>query len=900
LLRWAARAGIPDPLRDDVRYLGKSLGIILREAGGPELLYDVEQLRALAIKAYGDDGDSDALEEAAQLVESFSLERADQVARAFTAYFHLVNLAEEYHRAQALGSQEPTVKDTDILEADSKSIDLIHESIPFAFRQLAAEIGPEAALERVNELEFHPVMTAHPTEARRRAISRAIRRITDLLQSRNQMHPTGTALAELNRTILAEIDILWRTSPLRVTKPTPIDEVKSLMGVFEQTLFQTFATVYRRLDDFLLGDVAGWDKPLAPAFVRLGSWIGADRDGNPFVTAQITKEASVLASEQVLTALSKHCREIARKLTVSDDDAPPSAPLRALHTKLRQMVPDAVRIVDQEAVGETHRATLSMIAARIDATIKRDADVGYRWAENLVSDLRVVQDSLVEADAPRTAYGQLQRLIWQVETFGFHMVEMEFRQHSQVHEAALAEIKEKGAFAADLSPMTVEVLDTFRALGAIQNRLGLRAARRFIVSFTQSAQHLADVYELAEYAFPDPEDRPTIAAIPLFETLADLQNAVPILDQMIEIPQVKARMAENGRRLEVMLGYSDSSKDVGPVAATLALDTAQSEIAAWADRNNIKVTLFHGRGGSLGRGGGPANRAVMAQPPGTVDGRFKLTEQGEIILARYGDPTIAARHIEQVAAAILLAGAPSIEARNANATAKYRELARALADASRIAFHDLVRAEGFAPWFAQVTPLEELGMLDLGSRPAKRGLSVNSLDDLRAIPWVFAWSQARLNLAGWYGLGTALRDFANSHPDGLQVLQAAFQEWPLFNTMIENAEMSLAKTDERIAERYLALGDRPDLTAKVLEELRLTREWVLKVTGDNFLLEHRPVLAMAVQLREPYIDALSLLQVRALRVLRTSPDLSDDERKAWQRLLLLSVNGVAAGLQNTG
>lgn len=302
----------------------------------------------------------------------------------------------------------------------------------------------------------------------------------------------------------------------------------------------------------------------------------------------------------------------------------------------------------------------------------------------------------------------------------------------------------------------------------------------------------------------------------------------------------------------------------------------------------------------MGRGGGPANRAILAQPPQTVDGRFKLTEQGEVILARYGDPTIASRHIEQVAAAILLAGAPSIEARNAAATEKYADLATALDTSSRAQFHRLVRSEGFAPWFAQVTPLDELGMLSLGSRPAKRGLSVNSLEDLRAIPWVFSWSQARINLAGWYGLGTALRDFAESHPDGLAILQDAFREWPLFNTLVDNVEMSLAKTDERVAERYLALGDRPELAQQVMDELRLTREWVLKVTGDAWPLEHRPVLARAVGLRAPYIDALSLLQVRALRALRTQPDLTDAERQAWQHLLLLTVNGISAGLQNTG
>ena len=891
-LRIVAPQEMSTSLRDDVRHLGGRLGIILREAGGQDLLDDVEKLRALTIKAYGNDDDA-ALDEAVQLVDSFSLERADQVARAFTVYFHLVNLAEEYHRAQALLRQDI---DVDGVEGP----DYVEESIPAAFKQLADEIGREEAMQRLQEMEFRPVLTAHPTEARRRSVSRATRRITELLAHRDQVRPAGTDRHELERTLLAEIDILWRTAPIRIVRPTPLDEVRAAVSIFDTSLFSTFANVYRRLDDHLLGEVAGWEKPVAPSFVRLGSWIGADRDGNPNVTAEITRSAASVASEHALKALLDHTLFIARKLTVSDDDTAPSDALRALNTKLRLLVPKKVKDIDLESPNETHRGTLLLVAARIEATLDRNADFAYSNAEQLDKDLRTVQSSLVAAGAPRSAYGQLQRLIWQVESFGFHLAELEFRQHSMVHERALADIKEKGAYSPNLDPMTVEVLDTFRALGAIQHRLGERAARRFIVSFTQSASHLAAIYELAELAFPDEDDRPVIDAIPLFETYNDLVNSVAILDEMLELPQVKQRLAQNGRRVEVMLGYSDSSKDVGPVAATLALDKAQGRIRDWALANDLNLTLFHGRGGSLGRGGGPANRAVLAQPPNTVNGRFKLTEQGEVISARYGDPIIAERHIEQVAAAILLAGAPSIEKRNEAANTKYAGLADELSATSMAKFHDLVKSDAFATWFAEVTPLDELGLLSLGSRPAKRGLSVNSLEDLRAIPWVFSWSQARINLAGWYGLGTALRDFAAAHPDGLETLQQAYNEWPLFNTFIENVEMSLAKTDARIAQRYLALGDRPELAQQVMDEWDLTSEWVLKLSGDSWPLEHRPVLGRAVQLRAPYIDALSLLQVRALRVLRTSPDLSDADRQAWQHLLLMTVNGIAAGLQNTG
>src|SRR6478609_6232156 len=807
--------------------LGEFLGRVIRESGGDDLFDDVERVRALTIRAH-DEQDLSALTEAEELVDSFSIERAQQVARAFTCYFHLANLAEEHHRVRVLRAREAELPAGELMQDDS---------LPAAIDALAGEVGRDEAVRRLQELEFRPVLTAHPTEARRRSVSRAIRRISDLLAERDALAAGGTSRAENDRRILEEIDTLWRTSPLRAQKPTVLDEVRTVMNIFDTTLFDTFPTVYRRLDDWLSGEGAGRREPAVRPFVRLGSWIGGDRDGNPNVTAEVTRAAAEV----------KH---------------------------------------------QPHRRALRMVAERLAATRRRDADLSYANPEEVLADLDVVQRSLEAAGATRVAFGDLQKLIWQVQTFGFHLAELEVRQHSQVHAAALADVEAKG-LDGDLEPRTVEVPDTYRAIGAVQRRYGVAAARRYIVSFTQAPEHLAAVYRLAELVFPDPATRPVIDAIPLFETFADLEASVDILESMLTLPAVQQRLAENGRRVEVMLGYSDSSKDVGPVAATLALDVAQSRIAEWAAKHDLSLTLFHGRGGALGRGGGPANRAVLAQPPGSVNGRFKLTEQGEVIFARYGNPTIGARHIEQVAAATLLAGAPSTEQRNAAATARFAELAAALDASSRTRFYELVRAEGFPQWFAQVTPLEEIGLLPIGSRPARRGLSVESLDDLRAIPWVFSWSQARTNLAGWFGLGTALESVGD-----LAELQAAYAERPLFCTMIANVEMSLAKTDDRLAERYLALGDRDELARLVLEEMALTRQWVLAITGSDRILSRRRILGRAVQLRSPYVDALSLLQIRALRALRTGE--SEDLVEENKRLLLLSVNGVAAGLQNTG
>ena len=880
--RGLARHEVPDPLRNDVRMLGEFLGRVIRESGGDDLFDDVERVRALTIRAH-DEQDLSALTEAEELVDSFSIERAQQVARAFTCYFHLANLAEEHHRVRVLRAREAELPAGELMQDDS---------LPAAIDALAGEVGRDEAVRRLQELEFRPVLTAHPTEARRRSVSRAIRRISDLLAERDALAAGGTSRAENDRRILEEIDTLWRTSPLRAQKPTVLDEVRTVMNIFDTTLFDTFPTVYRRLDDWLSGEGAGRREPAVRPFVRLGSWIGGDRDGNPNVTAEVTRAAAALASEHVLTALEESARKVSAKLTLDDTGTPASAELTALWHRQRDLSEDAATKAAAEVKHQPHRRALRMVAERLAATRRRDADLSYANPEEVLADLDVVQRSLKAAGATRVAFGDLQKLIWQVQTFGFHLAELEVRQHSQVHAAALADVEAKG-LDGDLEPRTVEVLDTYRAIGAVQRRYGVAAARRYIVSFTQAPEHLAAVYQLAELVFPDPATRPVIDAIPLFETFADLEASVDILESMLTLPAVQARLAENGRRVEVMLGYSDSSKDVGPVAATLALDVAQSRIAEWAGKHDLSLTLFHGRGGALGRGGGPANRAVLAQPPGSVDGRFKLTEQGEVIFARYGNPTIGARHIEQVAAATLLAGAPSTEQRNAAATARFAELAAALDASSRTRFYELVRAEGFPQWFAQVTPLEEIGLLPIGSRPARRGLSVESLDDLRAIPWVFSWSQARTNLAGWFGLGTALESVGD-----LAELQAAYAEWPLFSTMIDNVEMSLAKTDDRLAERYLALGDRDDLARLVLEEMALTRQWVLAITGSDRILSRRRILGRAVQLRSPYVDALSLLQIRALRALRTGE--SEDLVEENKRLLLLSVNGVAAGLQNTG
>jgi phosphoenolpyruvate carboxylase len=563
--------------------------------------------------------------------------------------------------------------------------------------------------------------------------------------------------------------------------------------------------------------------------------------------------------------------------------------------------------VARSADGQPHRQHLILIAQRIAATRLRDADLAYGGPDELLADLRLLQSSLRAAGAQRVADGEVQQLLWQVETFGFHLAELEVRQHSGVHAKALAdlgapsdagELDRLAAQGWDPSAwphdaMTDEVLATLRVMALLQQRWGPRACSRYVVSFCSSAADLAAVPALARAAVGDQPLE--LVCVPLFETGADLARCTDVLDEWLALPGSTAALDRRGRRLEVMLGYSDSAKDIGPLAATLQLYDAQAALASWADRNDVRLTLFHGRGGSLGRGGGPVNRAILAQPPGSVRHRFKVTEQGEVIFARYGNPWIAVRHLEQVTSAVLLAETEPVADRNASASERFAALAATMADASRAAYRELVESDGFADFFAQVSPLEELSDLALGSRPARRaGAASRTLADLRAIPWVFAWSQTRVNLTGWYGLGAGL-----AAVDDMDALRTAYRDWPLFTALVDNAEMSLAKTDRGVAEGYLRLGDRPDLAAVILDELERTTQLVLGVLQQDRLLQRRRILGAAVDLRNPYVDALSHLQLRALTALRTT-DPDDEQGDRLRRLLLLTVNGVAAGLQNTG
>jgi phosphoenolpyruvate carboxylase len=870
------------PLRDEVRLLGALLGEVVAESGGSELFDDVERLRVAARDARRD-GDPDAPR---RIVDELSVERAEQVARAFTVLFHLVNLAEERHRVRVLRAR------------DDDGAPPPRDSLAAAVEEMSAATVRDAFA----DVEVHPVFTAHPTEARRRAVVNAVGRIAEQMQRSDDPRLGASERLDVRRRLLEEISILWRTALLRQRQLDPLDEVRTTMAVFDETLFRLAPSLYR-VASAAVGSVV-------PAFLRVGSWVGGDRDGNPHVTAAITRETVEIQADHVLRALQAAATRIGRTLSLDAAAAPPSDSLASALDADRLSHPRLFERFARSADRQPHRQKLMFVAERLGATRERNADLGYDDPAQLLDDLRIVQESLRAAGAQRVADGELQHLVWQVETFGFHLAELEIRQHSGVHARVLAELnggeppdaKTLDEYArngwpslpSELSAEASEVLDTLRVAAVVRQRWGAQACSRYVVSFCSSAADLAAVPALLRAAVPD--GPPALRVVPLFETGADLRGSVHVLDEWLALPGSADTLARDERRFEVMLGYSDSAKDVGPLSATLLLYDAQQALAEWAARHDIRLTLFHGRGGSLGRGGGPVNRAILAQPPGSVQHRFKVTEQGEVVFARYGNPRIAVRHLEQVTSAVLLHATPEVAARNAAAAERYAAMAEAMEQASREAYRSLVETEGFADFFARVSPLEELSDLALGSRPARRpgGEEELQLKDLRAIPWVFAWSQTRCNLTGWFGLGSGFDAVGE-----VDALRAAYREWPLFTALVDNAEMSLAKTDRAVAEHYLALGDRPDLTARILAELDLSCRRVLDVLGQERLLGGRRILGAAVDLRNPYVDALSHLQLRALAALRAGGQ-DDAERRRLRSLLLLTVNGVAAGLQNTG
>lgn len=909
-------SGARDPLATEVRLLGALLGQVVSEQAGPELFTLVERIRRRTTALRADDDPA----ERARLdhdLRGLDLGSAEAVIGAFALYFALVNLAEAHARVRTLRRRERSARDG-----------VLNDSIAEAIGQLR-RLGrsEDDLLEAIGRLAISPVLTAHPTEARRRTVLVALRRCAALLERLDDPRLTPSQDREVRRRLREEITLLWRTSDLRLVAPTPLDEVRTGMAFFDATLFTLAPRVYRVLDEALdpapgrahgpASDTgrSGTRPPLVHPFLHWGSWIGGDRDGHPGVTAEITEKTLRIQADHVLHGYEAVATRLMQTIAAATSADRVSRPLASRLARDAEDLPETDRQLRRRFPDEPYRQRFGFIAERLRRT--RAALTGeaaprtgrYGSPADLDAELAEVQDALAADGLGRVAWGEVAELRWQLGTFGFHLASLEIRQHASVHAAALAAIRAGQPRSTELAPGVTlgEVLDTFRAIGAAQARHGVDACRRYVVSFTASAADVADVLELAGLALADGSGGAlTLDVVPLFESSAALEGADAILATLLDDAAYRDRIRANGDRQEVMLGYSDSNKELGFLAGAWMLQQAQAAMVEAAAARGVELTIFHGRGGAIGRGGGPTNRAILGLAPGSVDGRLKLTEQGEVIAAHYSDATIAERHLEQAVGAVLLASTPEHEGRLRRAYEAGAPILAELAATSRAAYRALVHDDpGFASFFRDITPIRELSDLRLGSRPAARGRRdvAPAIDALRAIPWTFAWSQARINLPGWYGLGAALEAYGRAHGDhGLEVVARLARDWPFLSSLIDNAEMSLAKADMGVARLYasLAAGPGDDRRWQAIEtEYRRTVALVMRLTGHERLLDGSPVLQRSVTLRNPYVDSLSELQVRLLARLRAlAPD--DPERDRVLRLVQLTVNGVAAGLQNTG
>jgi len=914
-------SGARDPLAREVKLLGSLLGQVIVEQAGLELFEEVERIRRAAIAAWqGEDPSAaDGLDAA---FTALDVERVEAVVRAFALYFQLVNLAEERHRVRTIAKRRRAARGTAVDDSIAGAVATLRQQ--GRARDLEALVG---------RLSIVPVLTAHPTEARRRTLLLALRRCAELLERLDDPRLTPEEDADIRRRLREAVSVLWRTAELRADAPTPLDEVRTALVFFDETLFSLVPRVYRALDATLdappgraarpgdpAGDTgrSGARPPRVPAFLRWGSWIGGDRDGNPSVTADLTERTLRIHADHVLRG---HEAVATRLMQTIAAQVPAGGIPRAMASRLgrdAEELPEMDRQLRRRFPDEPYRRRFGFIAERLRRTRANLTGVvapvagRYGSPDELVAEIEEVQEALAADGLGRVAWGEVQDFRWQLETFGFHLASLEIRQHATVHRAAVDALRARAADDQEVAPGVPlgEVLATFDAIHALQARFGVAAVHRFVVSFTAAASDATDVLHLARVAAERAgTDPPVLDVVPLFESAYALESAGPILLALLSDDEYRCHLETRGNRQEVMLGYSDSNKESGFVAANWLLHGAQAALVAAARERGVELTLFHGRGGAIGRGGGPSHRAIRGQAPGSVDGRLKLTEQGEVVAARYANPEIARRELELLTGAVLLASTAEHDAAAAAVLAEGTPVVDELAASARDAYRALVYDDpGFAGFFRSVTPIAEISGLRFGSRPAARARvgqqeEAPRIDDLRAIPWVFAWSQARIDLPGWYGLGTALDTYREHHGEaGLDRIAALYRTWPFLGSVLDNAELSLARADMGVARRYAALargeGDERRWRAIEAEHGRTVR-LLLRVTGRDRLLDGSPVLQRAISLRNPYVDSLSGIQVRLLGHLRARAA-DDPERERLLRLVQLTVNGVAAGLQSTG
>jgi len=912
------------PLVDDIRLLGRILGDVIREQEGKAAFELVERVRQLSV-AYRLKSDAQAGRALDRLLKNLTGDQTVSVIRAFSYFSHLANIAEDRHHVRRRDHHE-------------RQGHLQEGSLAMTFERLGqADIRAADIAKTLAHAYISPVLTAHPTEVQRKSILDAERTIAELVEQREGAR-TARDLVEIDALIRARVTQIWQTRMLRTAKLTVADEIENALSYYRSTFLRQIPRMYRDLEEALPGHAVA-------SFFRMGNWIGGDRDGNPFVTADTLQMALARQSETVLRFYLTEAHELGAELSISASLAPVTPEMMAL----------AASSPDHNAhrQDEPYRRALIGMYARLAATLQdltgtealRHAVVPqrpYARAEEFLHDLQVIERSLAAHHAQALSAPRLKPLMRAVQVFGFHLATVDLRQSSDKHEAVVAELLRVARVEDDYSalpeaarrellmrelndarPLRVRAaaysehavgeLAIFEAAVVMLKRYGREALRHYIISHTEDVSDLLEVMLLLKEVgllrgTLDDAATSDLIVSPLFETIADLRNAAPIMRAFYSLPGIAALMKRSGAEQDIMLGYSDSNKDGGSFTSNWELyrteiDLVQlfSELRA---EHGLTLRLFHGRGGTVGRGGGPSYQAILAQPPGTVNGQIRLTEQGEVIASKYAHPEIGRRNLETLVAAMLEA---TLLHPTKSAPKAFLDAAAQISDASFKAYRHLVyETPGFTEYFFSATPIREIAELNIGSRPASRK-ATRAIEDLRAIPWSFSWGQCRVALPGWCGFGSAIEAFLGKdgpqRKERLALLQKMHKQWPFFRTLLSNLDMVIAKSDLAIASRYVELVEDKKLGKKIFAlvkaEWQRTFDALSLITGEKSRLESNPSLARSIEHRFPYLDPLNHLQVELMRRYRQRTE-GDPENARVRTGIHISINGVAAGLRNTG
>ncbi len=917
----------PEPtdaaLRSDIRRLGTQLGNTLVRQHGADLLDAVERVRTLTrhLRDIGiqdgpgtDTTSADRVTtELHELFDDTDVAHAILLVRAFTVYFHLANVAEQVHRIEDLNSGSPNAANH------------FDETVPSL---VASGIDPEEVAALVGRAEVRPVFTAHPTEASRRAILDKLATVSQLLEQRSEQRRTPADQRRIDRRIEEIIDAVWQTDELRHVRPEPMDEARSILYYIGLTVREAIPDLFDEMQATLA--TIGQSLPGHRVPIRFGSWVGGDRDGNPNVLPATTDEVLGLQRRRALEILIDEVADLGHELSMSTRVHDVSDELAAATLADQPLLADLGNRVDHS---EPYRVRCEAIRRRLQATAGLTAGPADRVAEaydspaDLHADLDVIDRSLRAHGGSLLADGAVARVRRILQVIGFHFATLDVREHSDRHHEALttlfaandvdysaltaaercsllaAEMESRRPLAPPRTPDDAGALDLFRTLRQIMDRDGDDVIESYVISMTQGVQDvLAPVVLAREVGLIDPaHDTARIGFVPLFETIDDLRSIDPTLRALFEVPPYRRIVELRGGGQEVMVGYSDSNKDGGITTSQWEIHKALRAIREVSDETGIPIRVFHGRGGTIGRGGGPTHASILGQPNGVLDGEVKFTEQGEVIADKYGHPEIARRNLDLAFSAVLEASLAHKAPRHDEATiARWYSIMDGMADDAYAAYRRFVETPGLVEYFTTSTPVEELGEMNIGSRPARRRGATTGIADLRAIPWVFGWTQSRQIIPGWFGAGSGLASCRAAGHGG--DLRDMYEDWHFFRTYVSNVEMTLTKTDLAIARHYVERLVDPSLHhlfEAVVDEYHRTAEEIRAITGTELLAE-KPMLRRTLAVRDAYLDPLNVLQVEMLHRSRTgaASGLSADEE--LQRGLLLTINGIAAGMRNTG